>query len=85
MNNVDPRSLIGTGTIGVSWRIVAKSLVNGQAYADLQQYINAAGTPTELYRTVYGLEQKDWDNRVKAQENYQSIVLHQWNCAGFND
>ncbi len=85
MGSIDPRSLIGTATVGGSWRILAKSTVNGQAYADLKQYVNAHGVPVELYQTQYGLEQKDWDSRVKAQEKYQSIVLHQWDCAGFND
>ncbi len=78
----DPRTLIrSTG----GWRKLAHSEVAGQAVCELHQYVNGSGDPQNLYRTIYGLEQKDWDRLSLAQESFQSSVLHQWDCAGFND
>lgn len=82
MSSIDPRTYIAAHG---RWRKLAHSEVCGQAVVELHQYVNASGDPQELYRTIYGLEQKDWDDAVKAQEAYQSSVLHQWNCAGFTD
>ncbi len=80
--DMDVRTLITSAGV---WRKLAYSEVCGQAVAELHQYVDRRGQPTELYRTVYGLEQKDWGNRAKAEESYQSSVLHQWDCAGFNE
>ncbi len=84
MQNNDVRSLIGAASSG-GWRKLAHAETSGQAVCELHQYVNGEGVPQSLYRTVYGLEQRDWDNAVSAQESFQHSVLHQWDCAGFND
>lgn len=37
------------------------------------------------YTVRYGKQENHFANLVKAQENYQQCVLHQFDCAGWND
>ncbi len=85
MNNIDPRSLIGTAKPVGHWQLKARAAIDGQFAVTMSQYICVSGDPQPLYRVKYGEQQKDFTRLSLAQEEYQACVLHQWNCAGFND
>lgn len=64
-------------------KLLAVSKVTGQCTVTLREYSHGAMGSTYIVR--YGKQVKHWTNEVLAQEDYQSCVLHQSTCAGWND
>lgn len=64
-------------------KLLAISKITGQYTVTLQEYPH--GKMGSTYTVRYGKQVKHWANVVLAQEDYQSCVVHQSTCAGWND
>lgn len=64
-------------------KLLATSKIQGQCTVTLREYYHGSMGCTYVVR--YGKQVTHWVNPILAQEEYQSCVLHQATCAGWND
>ena len=68
---------------GCMSKLLATSKIEGQCTVTLREYYHGSMGSTYIVR--YGKQVRHWVNQILAQEDYQSCVLHQSTCAGWND
>lgn len=63
-------------------KLIAVSRMAGCYTVSLREHSHGAMGKT--YTVRYGKEVKHLVNEILAQETYMNCVMHQFNCAGFN-
>ena len=64
-------------------KLIASSKIKGCCTVTLREH--AHGRMGSTYMVQYGKQVEHYDSIVLAQESYQSSVMHQFSCAGWND
>lgn len=64
-------------------KLIAASKIENCHTVTLREHDH--GKMGKTYTVRYGKHSRHVCNLILAQEEYQSCVLHQFNCAGFNE